>query len=208
MPAEERRAGAEKSLPMRQMRGRGARAGEQRDRLGRFLALVLRHRPESIGIALDPSGFVDLEVLAKAIAGHPGWAWVSEDVIRAAAERDARRYEIDGTRIRARYGHSVPIDAPGPPVVPPEWLYHGTSPESLVGVQREGLTPQGRQFVHLSATRQDALAVGKRHSSNPVVVTVLARRAHEAGVKFYQASAAIYLAREIVPDFLLVPPQT
>lgn len=181
--------------------------GEGADRLSRFLALVLRHKPESIGITLDPSGFVEIEALAKAIAGQPGWSQASESAIRAAAAQDARRYEIDGTRIRARYGHSVPIEAPGTAVVPPEWLYHGTSPEALDVIRRDGLTPQGRQFVHLSATRQDALAVGRRHSPDAVVVTVLARQAHDAGLQFYQASPAIYLAREISPNFLSVPPE-
>ncbi len=184
------------------------RTGGGGDRLSRFLALVLRHKPDSIGITLDPSGFVEIETLVKAIAGQPGWSWASESAVRAAAEQDARRYEIAGTRIRARYGHSVPIEAPGTPVVPPEWLYHGTSPEAVDVIRGDGLTPQGRQFVHLSATRQDALAVGKRHSPDAVVVTVLARQAHEAGVQFYQASAAIYLARGIAPNFLSVPPET
>lgn len=181
--------------------------GEGADRLSRFLALVLRHKPESIGITLDPSGFVEIEALAKAIAGQPGWSQASESAIRAAAAQDARRYEIDGTRIRARYGHSVPIEAPGTAVVPPEWLYHGTSPEALDVIRRDGLTPQGRQFVHLSATRQDALAVGRRHSPDAVVITVLARQAHDTGLQFYQASPAIYLAREISPNFLSVPPE-
>ncbi len=193
---------------MRQPRGHTAGTGERGDRLGRFLALVLRHKPESIGITLDPSGFVEMETLAKAIAGQPGWSWASESTLRAAAEQDPRRYEIDGSRIRARYGHSIPVEAPGTPVVPPEWLYHGTSPETLDVIRRDGLTPQGRQFVHLSATRQDALAVGQRHSPDAVVVTVLARQAHDTGVQFYQASPAIFLAREIPPDFLSVPPGT
>jgi len=190
---------------MHQYRARPARIDERTDRLSRFLALVLRHKPESIGITLDASGFTEIEALAKAIAGQPGWSGVTDAAIHAVAQQDPRRYEIAGTRIRARYGHSIPIETPGTPILPPEWLYHGTTPDALAAIGRDGLTPQGRQFVHLSVTRQDALAVGKRHSPDAVVVTVLARQAHEAGVQFYSASPAIYLAKEIPPEFLSVP---
>ncbi len=187
---------------MRQGKERGLRDSEQEDRLSRFVALILRHKPETVGVALDSAGFVEVGLLARAVAAQAGWGWVSEDEIRALAHRDARRYELAGERIRARYGHSIAIEAPGTPIVPPEWLYHGSTPGALPVIRSQGLKPQDRQFVHLSATRQDALAVGRRHSSEAVVITVLARRAHEAGVAFYQASASIYLAREVPPDYL------
>lgn len=170
--------------------------------------MVLRHKPDSVGVSLDPAGFADVAALAAAVAAQPGWTWVTEDLIRAAAQHDAKRYEVDGPRIRARYGHSVPIETPGRAVVPPEWLYHGTAPAAVESIRQRGLVPEGRQFVHLSATRQDALAVGTRHSPDAVVVTVLARQASEAGVPFFQASSAIYLARSIPPEHLLVPDTT
>jgi putative RNA 2'-phosphotransferase len=190
---------------MRPQRKPPARSGDRTERLGRFLALVLRHRPDSVGVALDPSGYVDIDTLAAALARQPGWAWVTADSIRAVARSDPRRYEMSGERIRARYGHSVPVETPGPPVVPPEWLYHGTAPAALDAIRTEGLRPQARQFVHLSVSPQDALAVGRRHSPDAVVVTVLARRAHDAGVRFYRASPSIYLARHVPAEYLLIP---
>lgn len=185
--------------------GRPSRAGDQAERLSRFLALVLRHKPETIGITLDSAGFVEVEMLAKAIADQPAWQWVTAEAIRTAAQQDARRYEISADRIRARYGHSIPIETPGRSIVPPEWLYHGTSPDALEVIHREGLRPQGRQFVHLSATRQDALTVGARHSSAPVAITILARRANAEGIAFYQAAPSIFLVREVPPQYLLLP---
>ena len=109
---------------MREHGGRSARPDDRTERLSRFLALVLRHKPDSVGIALDSSGFAEIEELANAIAGQPGWTSVTEAAIRAVAAQDTRRYEITGKRIRARYGHSIPIETPGRPVIPPEWLYH------------------------------------------------------------------------------------
>lgn len=180
------------------------RGGSRLERLSRFLALVLRHRPESVGLELDPSGFVDVDSLVKALADQQGWEWVTEQEVRALVQHDPRRYEIDGNRIRARYGHSIPIETPGRPVLPPEWLYHGTAEETLETIRTDGLKPLGRQYVHLSATRQEAVSVAKRHSDEVVLVTVLARRAHEAGFAFYEAAPSIYLVREVPPDFLSV----
>jgi putative RNA 2'-phosphotransferase len=190
---------------MHEMRSRPPRTDQGTDRLGRFLALVLRHKPESIGITLDSAGFVEVAVLAQAIAAQPGWSSVTADAIRAATQKDAKRYELSGDRVRARYGHSVPIATPGKVVIPPEWLYHGTPPSALDALRQQGLHPQGRQFVHLSVTRQDALTIGQRHSPDAVVVTVQARGAHDTGILFYQASSTVYLVREVPPTFLRVP---
>lgn len=153
-------------------------------------------------MTLDPAGFVELDALAKAVADQPGWNWVTEQEIRTLAQHDSRRYEIDGNRIRARYGHSIPIETPGKHVTPPEWLYYGVPADALPAVRDEGLRPEARQFVHLSTTRLDALAVAKRHASEAVVVTVLARRAHEAGIPFYQAAPSIYLVKHVPAEHL------
>lgn len=186
-------------------RGASSDARDRDERLSRFLALVLRHKPESVGLALDLAGFVDIDTMVAALAAQPGWSWVNADAVRHLAQQDGRRYEIAENRIRARYGHTVPIDTPGTPVVPPEWLYYGVPPASLDQLRAEGLHPQERQFVHLSATRQDALAIAQRRDSDALVITILGRQASGAGVPFFQASSGIYLTRAIPPQFLLLP---
>jgi putative RNA 2'-phosphotransferase len=175
------------------------------DRLSKFLALILRHKPETVGLELDPAGFVDLDDLAAAIARQPGWAGTTADALRRVAQQDPRRYEVVENRIRARYGHTVPIATPGAPVIPPEWLYHGVARQALETIRTAGLHPVDRQFVHLSTTRQDARAVAERRAPDPVVVTVLARRASEAGIVFYQASSGLYLTRHVPPPYLHLP---
>lgn len=193
---------------MRSPRGGAASDARDRDeRLSRFLALVLRHKPESVGLALDPAGFVDIDTMVAALATQPGWSWVNADAVRHLAEQDSRRYEIAGGRIRARYGHTVPIDTPGTPVTPPEWLYYAIAPASVDRFRADGLQPEERQFVHLSATRQDALGIAQRRGTEALAITILARRASEAGVQFFQAATAIYLTRAIPPQFLLLPNQ-
>jgi putative RNA 2'-phosphotransferase len=116
-----------------------------------------------------------------------------------------RRFQVEGNRIRARYGHSLARPIRYEPCTPPPRLYHATSPDALASIRREGLRPMERQYVHLSPDPETAIHVGARHADRPVVLTVRAAEAHAAGVEFHQADEAIYLARHIPAEFLEFP---
>ena len=79
--------------------------------LGKRLSYVLRHRPDSVGLALDPHGWLELDALAAALSSH-GPTVSRTDVERVAAASDKRRFELsdDGRRIRAAQGHSFAVD--------------------------------------------------------------------------------------------------
>ena len=132
------------------------------------------------------------------------WADRSDviDLVRHGTGDGKRRFEIHDDRIRALYGHSFDRRIEYKPVRPPVRLYHGTSPEALETIRRQGLRPMGRQYVHLSPDRETAIRVGSRHTHRPVVLTVYAQEADDAGVTFYQPEESIYLAEAIPPDFL------
>jgi putative RNA 2'-phosphotransferase len=189
----------------------GYRAGSRPDdaarrvRLSRLVALVLRHRPDEVGLSLDEGGFVSVDDLSEALATQPGWDSVTVSDLVALAEADSRRYEVRDGRIRARYGHTVTVEQPGEPALPPEWLYYGTAPAETPAMAREGLRPTGRQHVHLSTTPQAALEVGRRHASDAVVVVVFARRAVGGGIEFRLAGPALFLTGSVPPEFLLLP---
>jgi putative RNA 2'-phosphotransferase len=177
------------------------------ERLSRLLSLILRHRPQDFGLTLDPHGWVSVTSLLEAVRRQRGWEDVTAEDLEAAVRLPGRRrFEIREGRMRALYGHSIPVQPEGAPHRPPEWLYHGTAPERLPAILSEGLRPGTRRFVHLSLTPLQAREVGQRHSPEPVVLTVLARRAHEAGVAFYRASGDVYLADAVPQEFLLVEP--
>lgn len=189
----------------------GLRAGSrsvpssQLTRLSRLVALVLRHRPEDVGISLDAGGYVNLGALAAALAAQPGWESITSRDLLLLAAADPRRFEVRDGRIRARYGHTVSVLEPGERAVPPEWLYSALPPAELATVAEAGLRPAGRQHVHLSATPRAALQVGQRHASDAVVVVVFARRAAAAGVEFRRAGPGLYLTGSIAPEYLLLP---
>ena len=77
----------------------------------KFLSLVLRHRPEVIGITLDAEGWVSVEELLAACAQH-GRAISREQLDAVVRTNDQQRFAFsaDGMRIRASQGHSLPID--------------------------------------------------------------------------------------------------
>ncbi len=180
-------------------------AAQRLARLSRLVALVLRHRPEEVGVSLDAGGYADLESLAVALATQPGWESLSSRDLVALAEVDPRRYEVRDGRIRARYGHTVSVAEPGELARPPEWLYVGVDPLMLPELTISGLRPSGRQHVHLSTTPQAAREVGQRHAPDAVVVVVFARRAAEAGTVFRRAGAGLFLTDLVPVEFLLFP---
>jgi putative RNA 2'-phosphotransferase len=176
---------------------------EQHKRLSKFLSLVLRHEPERLGLHLDDEGAVLLADLLAAVHRKHGWEQVTEAQIReVVASSEKQRFEITGDRIRARYGHSVPQTVTYPEVQPPEILYHGTSPKVLPAIRTAGLQPMGRQYVHLSTQIDQARLVGRRHAPDPVVLSVRARAAEEAGVRFYQPEERLFLSTPIPPAFI------
>jgi len=182
---------------------------DDRRRLSKLLSLILRHEPERFGLTLDEQGWVALEALLAAVRSRPEWRGTTEEQIReVVATSDKQRFEISDDQIRARYGHSVEQQISYPEIEPPEVLYHGTSPQSLRAIRAEGLRSMRRQYVHLSTDVEQARAVGRRHSPEPVILTVRARAAWQAGVRFYQPEARMYLAGSVPAAFIETAEET
>lgn len=175
-------------------------------KLSKFLALMLRHNPEEFGLSLDEEGFTALEPVWKAIRAKYGNRYDENDLLRIVEgdERGKKRYEIYQGQIRAMYGHSEP-EVSYPPAEPPEFLYHGTNPKAVAAIRKEGLTSQARQYVHMTTNLSNAVVVAKRRTGNPLILTIRAREAHEAGTVFHHAETEHYLAREIPPAFINFP---
>ena len=169
----------------------------------RFLALVLRHRPETIGLVLDAAGWADIDTLIACAAPHHP---LTRDLIeRAVAGNDKQRYAIsdDGRRIRARQGHSIDVDLGLPALAPPPVLYHGTATRFLDAILREGLTKRQRHHVHLSADVATATNVGARHG-RPVVLRVDAAAMAAAGHVFHRSENGVWLTDAVPAAFLAI----
>jgi putative RNA 2'-phosphotransferase len=175
-------------------------------KLSRFLALILRHQPERFALELDGEGWASLAEVREILQGLPNFRWATQADVMAVVEGEAgdgkRRFQVEGGRIRARYGHSIAQPIHYEPCVPPPLLYHGTSPHVLASILRQGIRPMERQYVHLSPDRELAVRVGARHDEQPIVLIIQAAEAHAAGVAFYRADEGVYLAKHIPVEYI------
>ncbi|PKQ25521.1 MAG: RNA 2'-phosphotransferase [Actinobacteria bacterium HGW-Actinobacteria-4] len=165
---------------------------------------ALRHEPWLYELELDQDGWVGLDQLLEALRSlGPKWASVDRAAVAHMIETSAKvRHELDGDRVRALYGHSVPAVIRKQPATPPAELFHGTSPEAWEVIRGAGLVPMGRQYVHMSIDIETALAVGGRKCESPVLLRVNAASAHASGAAFYAGNDMVWLADAVPPEFL------
>ncbi len=174
-------------------------------RASKFLSLVLRHRPEVAGVQPDAEGWVDVDALLGG-ARRAGVDLDRERLARVVAENDKGRFELsaDGTRIRARQGHSIPVELGLEPVAPPARLYHGTVDRFAASIRAGGLVRGQRHHVHLSADLETATRVGARRGA-PVILTVDAARMHADGFVFTCTANGVWLVEHVPPPYLTWP---
>lgn len=168
----------------------------------KFLSLVLRHRPEIVGITLDDSGWTEVETLLDALKRH-GRPLSRTELEHVVAANSKRRFAFsdDGRRIRASQGHSVEVDLQYEPLAPPELLYHGTAERNLSSIRRDGLHRGRRHHVHLSPDAVTARTVGQRHG-RPVVLVIRAGAMHAAGHLFYLSANGVWLTESVPPEYV------
>ena len=142
--------------------------------ISRYISLILRHKPEVIGIKLDEHGWADVQQLISGIKKSRNKSF-NMDMLEEIVQTDNKqRYSFndDKTLIRANQGHSVKVDVELEEKAPPEFLWHGTGEKYVQSIDSVGLIPKGRLYVHLSIDEDTALNVGKRHGK-PVIYKVL-----------------------------------
>ncbi|MCP4139715.1 MAG: RNA 2'-phosphotransferase [Chloroflexi bacterium] len=174
-------------------------------KLSKFLSLVLRHRPQRIGITLDKAGWANVDELISA-AKKAGMALTREKLELVVKYDNKERYALssDGKLIRANQGHSIQVDLGLEAIIPPEILYHGTAKRFLPGIQQNGLQRKKSQYVHLSSDEKTAITVGQRHGQ-PVVLNIQAKKMHADGYKFYLSENGVWLTEEVPVAYLVFP---
>lgn len=171
-------------------------------RLSKRLATWLRHDPQRIGLEPDAAGWVPVQVLLRQ-AKAAGTPITGAELDGVVARNNKQRYEFDeaGTAIRARQGHSIPVELGYVPVEPPRILYHGTAVHLVNVIGAEGLRPMRRHAVHLSAEVDTARAVGARHGT-PAIFEVASGRMHRAGQVFQRSGNGVWLVDAVAPRYL------
>ncbi|WP_448952830.1 RNA 2'-phosphotransferase [Labrys neptuniae] len=170
--------------------------------LSKFMSLVLRHAPETAGLALDAQGWVGLDDLVKAAFERFGAD--RQDIERVVKESDKQRFVIDGNRIRASQGHSVSVDLGLAAAVPPPTLWHGTASANQAGILGSGLEKRSRQHVHLSADHDTARKVAMRRAGPWVIVQVDTKAMVRENYQFYCSENGVWLTDAVPARFLSV----
>ncbi|PSG97138.1 RNA 2'-phosphotransferase [Thermoplasmatales archaeon SW_10_69_26] len=174
---------------------------EHRTRLSTFCSGALRHFPEDVGLDLDRAGWTPLADLIEAARDRCAWARV--DHVRAVLATDRKgRFERDGDRVRATYGHSVEVAIEKDEGSVPGQLYHGTTRERWAAIREEGLTPQGRREVHLSPAAAQAREVGLRHGDGIVVLRIDVNGVRKHGIDVHRRSSAVFTCERVPPEHL------
>lgn len=162
---------------------------------------VLRHRPELAGIRLDEHGWADVNELLQGMNRIKPITRTGLEEIVATDNKNRFSFSQNKTRIRANQGHSVDVDVEPERLPPPEILYHGTAEGSVASIQKQGLLPMGRLFVHLSADVVTARRVGARHG-RPSIFRLDARRMAEDGMEFFRSVNGVWLTKRVPPEYL------
>lgn len=171
--------------------------------LSKYISLILRHKPEVIGITLDEHGWANVDELINGInnSGNDINMEILEEIVRTD---NKQRYSFneDKTLIRANQGHSIPVDVELTEIEPPEFLYHGTGQKYVDSIDKKGLIPKSRLYVHLSKDEETAINVGQRHGE-PVVYIVKSKEMFNDGYDFYCSVNGVWLTKAVPIKYLV-----
>lgn len=162
-------------------------------RVSRYMSYLLRHNPENL--RMDKYGFVEIDELIDKLKEH--FRINKKSLLEIVEKSERKRFEIADNKIRALYGHSIPVKLELEENKAVKVLYHGTTSEAATKILEVGLKPMNRRWVHLSPTIKVAREVGLRRTRKPVVLQIDAEAARKNGTKFYKATDNVYLCKNV-----------
>lgn len=174
---------------------------KQLEEISKFIALILRHKPETIGITLDEHGWAKVDELIDGISKTYVFNMEMLEEIVRTDKKGRYSFSEDKTLIRANQGHSINVDVELEEKEPPEFLWHGTGEKFISGIDTEGLIPKSRLYVHLSKDEDTALQVGARHGK-PVLYRVLSGKMYKDGYVFYLSQNGVWLTKKVPLEYL------
>ncbi len=168
----------------------------------KFLSLVLRHKPEIIGLSLDEQGWVTTKSLIEKMNEY-GKQIDLETLLIIVETNNKKRFGFnkDKSKIRANQGHSLDIDLGYIQKTPPDILYHGTAQKYMDSIFKIGLEKRNRHQVHLSKDMETAYNVGQRHGK-PIVLKVFAKQMYKDGFKFFESENKVWLTNNVPVKYL------
>lgn len=169
------------------------------------LSWLLRHDVVSFNKGLiDENGWRSVEELVKC------YGFTHDLLQQIVAQNNKQRFEYndDGTKLRARQGHSIPVNVEMEVAIEitedNPYLWHGTSDKYLESIKKNGLISGDRVYVHLSGDKDTAIKVGRRHGGETCLICVNAYQMQKDGVKIYISRNGVYNVEKMVePKYLI-----
>lgn len=164
----------------------------------KFLSLILRHKPQIVGLQLDEHGWAEVDELIRRVKGLD-----RAKLEQIVAQDEKQRYSFSSDRklIRANQGHSIPVDLELENLKPPEILYHGTAERFSSAILAQGLLKMSRLYVHLSSDVETAEKVGLRRGK-PKIFVVESGKMFADGFKFYRSVNGVWLTEYVPAKYL------
>lgn len=101
-------------------------------RKGKHLAFLLRHDTK---YQFDEHGWREVSDLIK----NQGYTMQELEEIVETNNKKRYKFSDDKKKIRARQGHSIPVDVELKETTPPDVLYHGTATRFLDSILKQGI---------------------------------------------------------------------
>lgn len=174
-------------------------------KISKFLSLILRHKPEAVGVKLDENGWTDISTLLDRM-NAAGTRIDRTELDYVVSTNEKKRFAISdcNRQIRASQGHSVEIDLDYTAKTPPEILFHGAPESVLPLIRKDGLKKMQRHHVHLNAAAQPCIHVAARYGK-PVVIEIAAGKMFAEGFDFFLSANQVWLTDHVPPRYLSIP---
>jgi len=165
----------------------------------KFLALLLRHKPELANLKVNDEGWISVDELIK------NTDFTLNELKNIVSTDNKKRYSFNNTfsYIRANQGHSINVKMNFKEFIPSDYLYHGTSKKYCQSICETGIKKMNRQYVHLSQDINTANMVGKRHGE-PIIFKINAIQMYNDGIKFYISENNVILTEYIDKKYIFM----
>ncbi len=167
-------------------------------KVSRYMSYLLRHNPENL--KMDKHGFVSIDELLEKLRER--FQIDKKSIVEIVEKSDRKRFQIVDNKIRALYGHTMPVKLELEEDTVTKVFYHGTTPDAATKILKAGLKPMKRRWVHLSPTKEVAREVGLRRTNNPIILRINADAARKDGLRFYKATDKVYVCSVILPEYI------
>ena len=170
------------------------------NKISKYFSYLLRHKPDSIGLALDENGLASIEELIEKTTDFK----LDRNLVDIVVEtNDKQRFSIsnDGLYIRANQGHSIDIELDLPELVPPNILIHGTADRFIEAIRKTGLSKMERHHVHLTESQAVAQNVGSRYGK-PVILSIAAKEMYVDGFVFFKSANNVWLVDNVPVKYI------